>query len=79
MKKKNKEEQQQSIIGMIITNENPKRIKVNTEYDREYRIFRINVKFDKNELYKTIDRWADEKQITRGILISLKEKIKELE
>jgi hypothetical protein len=31
----------------------------------------------KKELYKIMDEWADEKEITRGILISLKDKINE--
>jgi hypothetical protein len=33
----------------------------------------------KKELYKIMDEWADEKEITRGILVSLKEKIEQNE
>ena len=36
-----------SYQGAIITNENLKKIKVDVEYDAEFKIFRINVKLKK--------------------------------
>jgi hypothetical protein len=45
----NMKEEKREVIGNIITNYNPKYIKVKCEYDSKFKIFRIDVKLKKSK------------------------------